>query len=93
VVSEVVRFLCSYFFASAFEHYLGQAARGRQPRSGGAKPEAATHRNRGECVRTGIIDRHFRTEALSEVGDLACRCPLNLNGDLHIRSQLRDYRR
>jgi len=47
----------------------------------------------GECVRTGIIDRHFRTEALSEVGDLACRCPPKLYGDLHIRSRLRDCRR
>jgi hypothetical protein len=37
----------------------------------------------GECARTGTFDRHFRTEALSEVGDLACRCPPNLYRDLH----------
>jgi hypothetical protein len=38
----------------------------------------------GECAQTGIIDRHFRTEALSEVGDLACRWlgALNLHGGL-----------
>jgi hypothetical protein len=41
------------------------------------------------CFRTGILDRHFRTDALSEVGDLACRCLANLYEDLHAR----DYRR